>query len=210
VANTYNIYHWFHPCLHVRSRYLAASTAKVESSLDRRVGGEVAARALIFARSCQVCFCTTLPFRPVPTQNTSLSALPEFIYRKVLLRGKWDHSRAMLLGPRVYEGKSGFHLVTPLVRTDGSTILVNRGFISNDFTERSVRPEHDGEVELIGVLRTSHIRNNFTPDNHPEEGKWYWADIDAMSVYAGGEKADVQPVYVEEVFGKSEAFPRVI
>ena len=110
----------------------------------------------------------------------------------------------MLLGPRVYEGKRGFHLITPLVRTDGSTLLVNRGFISNEFADQSVRTEDIDEVEFIGVLRTSHTRNNFTPDNRPEEGEWHWADVDAMSDYAGGENAGVQPVFVEEIFGQYE------
>jgi surfeit locus 1 family protein len=120
------------------------------------------------------------------------------------MKGRWDHCHSMLLGPRVYEGKNGFQLVTPLVRTDGSTILVNRGFISKEFADPSAT-EDLGEVELIGVLRTSHIRNNFTPDNRPGEGRWYWADVDAMSIYAGGEKAGVQPVFVEEIFGGSES-----
>lgn len=57
------------------------------------------------------------------------------------------------------------------------------------------------------MLRTGHARNRFTPDNNPEEGKWYWADVQAMADYAGGEAAGVQPVYVEEIFG---ALPRLV
>jgi surfeit locus 1 family protein len=108
----------------------------------------------------------------------------------------------MLLGPRVREGKRGFQLITPLVRTDGSTILVNRGFILNEFADPSTRAEDNDEVDVIGILRTSHTRNNFTPENRPEDGEWYWLDVDAMSAFAGGEEAGVQPVLVEEVFGE--------
>lgn len=110
----------------------------------------------------------------------------------------------MLLGPRSRDGTSGFHVVTPLVRTDGSTVLVDRGFILNDFASRFRCAEDDGEVEVIGVLRTSQTRNRFTPDNHPEKNEWYWADVVAMSEFAGGEQANVQPVFVEEIFGESE------
>jgi len=74
-----------------------------------------------------------------------------------------------------------------------------QGFVSKDFAENYVRGE-EGEVQFLGMLRTSHTRNNFTPDNRPEEGKWYWADVDAMTEYAGGEQAHVQPVYIEEIF----------
>lgn len=133
----------------------------------------------------------------------SLSAVADFTYRKVLMRGKWDHSRAILLAPRVHDGTNGCHLIEPLIRTDGTTVIVNRGFISQDQMDSKTYLQDAGEVEVLAMLRTGHTRNRFTPDNHPEEGKWYWADIDAIAQYAGGEKANVQPVYVEEIFGQN-------
>ena len=107
----------------------------------------------------------------------------------------------MLLGPRVREGVHGFHVVTPLIRENGSTILVDRGFISNEFLS-NYRYE-EGEVEVYGMLQLSQKRNMFTPDNHPENGMWYWADVEAMAEYAGGERANVQALYVQQIFGKS-------
>lgn len=138
----------------------------------------------------------------------SLGVIPEFSYRKVFLQGKWDHAHAILMGPRVNDGANGYHLVEPLVRSDGTTILVDRGFISQEQAEVGIsRQDADHEVQVLGMLRTGHARNKFTPDNKPEEGKWYWADVRAMADYAGGESAGVQPVYVEEIFG---ALPRVV
>ncbi|KAG6840916.1 hypothetical protein C0991_003258 [Blastosporella zonata] len=128
----------------------------------------------------------------------NLSVIPEFVYRKVSLKGKWDHAHTLLLAPRVREGVHGAHVVTPLVRENGSTVLVDRGFVSNDFV--STFQNEDGEVEIIGMLRTSQPRNSFTPENKPEEGKWYWTDVDAMTEYAGGKEAGVQPVFVEQIF----------
>lgn len=133
-------------------------------------------------------------------RRINTAAVADFTYRKVLMKGKWDHAHAILLGPRVHEGENGYHLVEPLVRTDGTTVIVDRGFISKDFAENKTYLQEDGEVQVLGMLRTGHKRNYFTPDNHPDEGKWYWADIDAMAQYAGGDAAGVQPVYVEEVF----------
>ena len=108
----------------------------------------------------------------------------------------------MLLGPRAKDGTLGYQVVTPLVRTDGTTILVDRGFISQEFAESASWSKDEGEVELLGMLRTAQKRNNFTPDNHPEKNEWYWTDVAAMAEYAGGESAHVQPVYIEEIFGK--------
>jgi surfeit locus 1 family protein len=109
----------------------------------------------------------------------------------------------MLLGPRVRDGVNGFHLITPLVRFNGSTILVDRGFISEHTVTKRSYPVPDGEVEVHGMLRDSQTRNKFTPDNSPEKGEWYWADADAMADYAGGELRGVQPVLIEEIFGES-------
>jgi len=130
----------------------------------------------------------------------NMSVMPEFVYRKVILRGKWDHARTMHLAARVREGIHGVHIITPLVRDNGSTVLVDRGFVSKEFASRSSYQQDNGEVEVLGMLRTSQPRNTFTPDNHPEDGIWYWADINAMAKYAGGEQAGVQPIFVEQIF----------
>ncbi|CAL1694951.1 unnamed protein product [Somion occarium] len=133
-------------------------------------------------------------------RHINLSVLPEFAFRKVLLKGRLDYSHAMLVGPRVRDGTHGFHLVVPLVRTDGSTVLVDRGFVSQEVGESGHWAKEDGEIYVQGLLRTTQVRNKFTPDNHPEKGLWHWADVPAMAEYAGGESANVQPVYVEEIF----------
>ena len=109
----------------------------------------------------------------------------------------------MLLGPRVLDGTNGFHLITPLVRPNGSTVLVDRGFISEHNATKKKYSTPDGSVEVYGMLRESQARNNFTPDNNPAKGEWYWADVTAMAEYArGGESSNVQPVLVEEIFGE--------
>lgn len=107
----------------------------------------------------------------------------------------------MIFSPRVREGVHGVHVITPLVRENGSTILVDRGFISKDKIELLAQNQPEGEVEVLGMIRTSQPRNRFTPDNEPEKGTWYWTDVDAMAQHAGGDAAGVQPVFVEEIFG---------
>lgn len=134
---------------------------------------------------------------------SSLSVVPDFAFRKVLLKGKFDYSHAMLVGPRVRDGTHGYHLVVPLVRSDGSTVLVDRGFVTQEVGESDTWKREDGEVFVLGMLRTTQVRNKFTPDNHPEKGEWYWSDVPSMAEFAGGEKANVQPVYIEEIFGRS-------
>ncbi|KAF9040475.1 mitochondrial protein required for respiration [Hymenopellis radicata] len=133
-------------------------------------------------------------------RKINLAVIPEFVWRKVAVKGRFDHSHAMLLGPRVREGLTGVNVVTPLMRADGTTILVDRGFITSDVAKSLSFSRPEAEVEVFGMIRLSQPRNTFTPDNRPEEGQWYWTDIDGMSEYAGGERANVQPVYIEEIF----------
>lgn len=109
----------------------------------------------------------------------------------------------MLLGPRVREGRNGVNVVTPLIREDGTTILVDRGFITSEVSKDYSFDRPEGEVEVFGMIRVSQPRNTFTPDNKPEQGEWYWTDVDGMAEYAGGERANVQPVLIEQIFGKT-------
>jgi surfeit locus 1 family protein len=80
-------------------------------------------------------------------------------------------------------------------------VLVDRGFVGKDRGALAMARAEPGTVELTGMIRTSQSRNAFTPDNDPAKGVWYWADVDAMVAYAGGEAANVQPVFVEAIFG---------
>ncbi|KAF5312822.1 hypothetical protein D9619_002945 [Psilocybe cf. subviscida] len=132
--------------------------------------------------------------------NINLSVIPDFVFRKVLVKGRWDYAHTMLVSPRVREGVHGVHVVTPLVRDNGSTILVDRGFVSNELLSSIDSIKDDREVEVLGMLRTSPPRNAFTPENEPEAGKWYWNDVEKMADFVGGDAARVQPVFVEQIF----------
>ncbi|KAI5121174.1 hypothetical protein M0805_007171 [Coniferiporia weirii] len=133
----------------------------------------------------------------------NVGALSDFAFRKVRVMGRWDHTHTVLIGPRVRDGTKGVNVISPLIRADGSTVLVDRGFLSDEHADiRRLRdPSQDsGNVEIFGMLRTSQKRNLFTPDNHPEKDQWYWVDVDALAESAGGEAAGVQPVYIEAIF----------
>ncbi|SMR62079.1 unnamed protein product [Zymoseptoria tritici ST99CH_1E4] len=129
-------------------------------------------------------------------------AVKEFDYRRVYARGKWRHDKEMLIGPRVHDGEDGYLVVTPLERTEdfpdekgNTSILVCRGWISKDKAAPSKRPESlaTGEVIVQGLLREPWKKNMFTPDNVPEERKWYFPDVGQMAEAAG-----TQAVWIEE------------
>ncbi|KAJ5937383.1 hypothetical protein N7454_004683 [Penicillium verhagenii] len=122
-------------------------------------------------------------------------AVAEFDYRRVYATGHFRHDKEMLIGPRMWEGEDGFMVVTPLERDDGqSTVLVNRGWISRKMADQKDRPNSlpEGEITVEGLLREPWKKNMFTPDNKPEEGKFYFPDIEQMAEVSGS-----QPVWIE-------------
>ena len=195
---------------HIRSRNVASTTAQVEGEPHRRTGRENETRASDVTPEDQVRAPSVLKHFMI-TQRTdpfvSLAVIPEFAYRKVLTSGKWDYDRVIIVGPRTRDGTAGYHVIVPLTRPNGTTVLVDRGFVSkNAFEKFSKVTRTDEEAFVQGMLRVSQVRNAFTPDNHPEKGEWYWIDVGAMAEHVGGAKANVQPVLVEEIFGTRSAW----
>jgi surfeit locus 1 family protein len=132
-----------------------------------------------------------LPPRIDPT------AVSDFDYRRVYATGHFRHDKEMLIGPRMHDGNDGFLVITPLERDEGaSTVLINRGWISR---EKQYQQDRDPgalpkeEVTVAGLLRSPWKRNFFTPENKPEEGKFYFPDVEQMAKIAGSDA-----VWIEE------------
>ena len=110
----------------------------------------------------------------------------------------------MLIGPRMHDGNDGYLVITPLERVDPNgektSVLVNRGWIAKvkaDQEKRDPSALPKGEVVVEGLLREPWKKNMFTPDNKPEEGKFYFPDVREMAEVSGS-----QAVWVEETMGK--------
>lgn len=145
---------------------------------------------------------------PPPAQWPALTREADE-YRRVKVRGTFDHAREALVytvrgdeasGP--VKGQ-GFLVVTPLIRHDGPPILVNRGFVPADRRDPATRAEGQvtGEVEVVGLLRFPEEASWFVPANDPARGSFYRmepAEIAAARGVAGAAPflidADATPV----------------
>lgn len=115
----------------------------------------------------------------------------------------------ILLGPAVNSGVPGYNLVQPLSRASsgGSTILVNRGFITTtrasairDGSQQPYAGERaDAEVVIEGMLTRQDGQNFWAPENKPETNEWFWKDVEAMAKVAGGEEKNIQPVLIDAI-----------
>ena len=139
---------------------------------------------------------------PGELYGTNQSMAEDIAYRRVFALGKFDHGQEIYLGPRPPlkdpdEAKSpadigvkGYLLFTPFTRTDGSRVLVNRGWISAERKESASKTESNDEgiVALSGVVIPVDIEKNkpaFVPESIPEERMFYWKDIYGMAKLSG-------------------------
>jgi surfeit locus 1 family protein len=62
-------------------------------------------------------------------------------FRRVVVQGRWLGERTVFLDNRQMDGKVGFFVVTPLALLgSGDAVLVQRGWVGRDFTDRTALP----------------------------------------------------------------------
>ncbi|KAJ2008133.1 surf-like protein [Coemansia thaxteri] len=120
-------------------------------------------------------------------------------YRRVIVHGVFDHANEMLVGPRSYESEPGFIVVTPLVREDGSRVLINRGWIKRELQDPKLRPESQtaDPVTLVAFVRASPGKNKFTPPADPENKQWFNLDLELMAKHTGSQEVLLEVIQPE-------------
>ncbi len=75
-------------------------------------------------------------------------------YRRVRVSGTFDAAFEVLRRPVSRDGMPGYHVVTPLVRADGTAVLVERGWVPQelDIVPVEEAPPPAGEVTIEGWL----------------------------------------------------------
>jgi surfeit locus 1 family protein len=83
---------------------------------------------------------------------------PASRYQRVRARGRYDSSRQFLLDNMSHDGVPGYHVLTPLLRANGSVVVVDRGFVPSS-GDRSVLPS----VRVSEMPREVTGRADFLP-----------------------------------------------
>lgn len=122
----------------------------------------------------------------------------EAIYRRVALSGRWRPGQDTWVQATTDLG-SGYWLMTPLARDDGSIVLVNRGFVARRQPAPSasvVGP--DGlppVVTVTGLLRTSEGQGVYPRRNDPAADRWFSRDVGGIA--ARRELGAIAPYFVD-------------
>ena len=92
----------------------------------------------------------------------------------------------------------GYWVFTPARLADGSTVIVNRGFIPEDKKDPKTRQAGQiaGPVTIVGSLRWPEPRHWFTPNDDPAHN--LWLSRDPQSIAAAKGLGAIAPFYVEQ------------
>ena len=73
------------------------------------------------------------------------------LHRRVSLQGYWMHQHTVFLDNRVYNGRAGFWVLTPLLLDDQTAVLVQRGWVPRDLRDVQAVPSLAQPQELIRI-----------------------------------------------------------
>lgn len=169
-------------CLVVLGMLIALGTWQVE-----RMQGK---RAMIADRAQRL--------NAPPLNLPSAIPIPEALdFRRVQVQGRFLHDRELYLGNKLRNGQAGYHIVTPLMRADGSAVLVDRGWVPLDrkLPESRAAGQLDGQVVVQGIARLPRQAGWFVPMNQVEGNFWFTVDLDEMGRAA--RLGTMLPVYIE-------------
>lgn len=112
----------------------------------RRLDERRAANALISQR---------MSAPPQPLDEVLASGSPEQVaYRRVRVSGSYAPADEVLLSPRSDNEEPGHHVLTPLLSTEGATVVVDRGWVPYELDVPPVAQAAppDGQVSVTGML----------------------------------------------------------
>ena len=96
-----------------------------------------------------------LPPLPAPQlADDPVTALAQH-HRSIVIEGRWLPEYTVFLENRQMNGRPGFFVVTPLLLSDGSAVLVQRGWLPRDLMDRTrvaSPPTAGGQVRVEGRI----------------------------------------------------------
>lgn len=93
---------------------------------------------------------------PAQTIGAAPVALKDIEFHRVRAVGSFVPERVVYLDNRLYNDQPGFYVVMPFKLRDGGYVLVNRGWLPRNVSERTAIKPYDtpkGEIEIVGIAR---------------------------------------------------------
>lgn len=91
---------------------------------------------------------TGMPISASPAEDEN-----KFIDRTLSLSGRWLPEHTLLLDNRPMNNRQGFYVLTPLQdMTTGQVVMVQRGWVQRDFTDRERVPVFETPAGIVHVM----------------------------------------------------------
>lgn len=132
----------------------------------------------------------------VPGRERWAAISPVDEYTRVKLSGRFLNDKEALVVASTERGP-GYWVMTPLVQRDGSTIIVNRGFVTSAVRDPAARVagQIDGDTTVTGLLRISEASSWILRANDPVADRWYRRD--PMEIARARKLDHVSPFFVD-------------
>lgn len=133
-------------------------------------------------------------------------------HTRIRIQGHLDTDKSIKLGPRTHEGKIGYHIYTPFIfeghkyKKTGPAILVNRGWVPQDWQETE-QDWLEKPYTIRGLLTFPPEKNNFTPENNPDEENWYSINTNEITKHRNLTKINPMILIYEDGNPEARAFP---
>lgn len=116
-------------------------------------------------------------------------------YRHVTVSGRYELDRQTLV-QAVTDLGGGYWVMTPLRLADGSTILINRGFVLPEWRKNPPVETAPAEpAQVTGLLRMGEPGKAFLRNNDPAADRWYTRDLQAIA--ATRQLTNVAPYFID-------------
>lgn len=143
------------------------------------------------------------PLQELPA-NLDPSVIPEFEHRRFRVKGHFDYSQEMFLGPRIRNGEVGYLVITPFVRASGGKpILIERGWISkamvipekrsHGYLSHLAMPQ--GEITIEAMFRVMPSKASIHLDHEPGTKLFHVHDVPTMAQQSGS-----LPIYAQMMY----------
>lgn len=121
-------------------------------------------------------YLTTTALPPLELRSAPQTDLTTLEYRAVTVTGVFDFENQVALRNRYHGSEYGYHLLTPLILSDGTAILIERGWIpaEGNATPADWRKyDQPGEQTISGILRLGQTKPDLggVPDPELTEGQ---------------------------------------
>lgn len=106
-------------------------------------------------------------------------------FQRISISGVWMHHAEIQLTGRTFEGTAGYHVITPMKLDDGRVLLLNRGWVSQDYRKPEKRPSTlaAGQQQFEAIIRLPATKGYFVPENDLEDDHWFTLNIQEIAAH---------------------------